>query len=114
MTMAPKTIAHVIAVGTTDPGLKEEPWLAAVSKGALRAKSLAIGDQMALVVSIFDLTFAAGFGPFIVALNSLTRGLSSAQGPGNEPPPPRSGSAISASLVTDISQLPQGNSLHAN
>lgn len=69
--MGPKIVAGIIASGTGSPG--DEAAEAAAAK-------LTIGEQMALLTTIFEVTFPDGFGPFVAKLQSL--GFMDDAGPG--------------------------------
>lgn len=59
--MGPRIVASVIAAGVGKPGDAEQEAAAA---------KLALGEQLALVEAIFDVTFPAGVGPFVEKLRS--------------------------------------------
>ena len=60
--MGPKIVAAIIASGTGCPG-------DAAAEAA--AAKLTIGEQLALLTTIFEVTFPDGFGPFVEKLRSL-------------------------------------------
>jgi hypothetical protein len=108
---AQPAISAVIAIGTTDPDeyvANSKSWKAAVEKGIPRANSLGVSDQLAMVSTIFKLTFPEGTGPFVERINAMTAAFNSSQTKSPEPamkPPVHS----SASFQTDSPGIARGH-----
>lgn len=81
---AQSAISAVIAIGTTDPEeytANSKEWKRVVEKAIPRANTLGVSDQLAVVSTVFKLTFPEGTGPFVERINSMTEAFNSGPTP---------------------------------
>ena len=81
-TAAPQSIAHVLAIATTDRTefASASDWQSAVEKAAAVAVNLSAYHQAALLQAALRLTFPEGVGPFTAAMETLAGSISRASG----------------------------------